>query len=177
MKWIGISGGWRHVNKKIEDDVRRVVAEIMQRGDGIVSGGALNVDSISLDEAVKYDHFCERIRVFLPTTLNKYIEHYRKHAELGDITTDQAEALINQLTELKRINSMALIENPDANFTEDNKLKRYYDRNSDIVEASDGLVAFRVKTKDSEGLGTADTIEKAKAKGIPVDLHFYDLSL
>lgn len=41
---------------------------------------------------------------------------------------------------------------------------------------SDGLVAFRVKTKDSEGLGTADTVEKAKAKGIPVDLHFYDLS-
>ena len=177
MKWVGISGGWRHVNKQIENDVRRVVAEIMQRGDGIVSGGALNVDSISLDEAMRHDPLCERIKIFLPTTLNKYIEHYRKHAEFGDITNDQAEALISQLTELKRINPMTLIENPDTNFTEENKLKRYYDRNSDIVEASDGLVAFRVKTKDSEGLGTAGTIEKAKAKGIPVDLHFYDLSL
>ncbi len=177
MKWIGISGGWHLIDKKIKNDVRRVVAEIMQRGDGIVSGGAFNVDSIALDEAMRHDSFCERIKVFLPTTLSKYIENYHKYVELGDITENQAEALINQLTELKRINPVALIENPDTNFTEENKLKCYYEENSDIVAASDGLVAFWVKTKDSEGLGTVDTMEKAKIKGIPIDLHFYNLNL
>jgi len=177
MKWIGISGGCRKINKKIENDVRQIVAEIMQRGDGIVSGGALNVDSISLDEAIKHDPFCQRIKIFLPTTLDKFIEYYHKHAEIGDVTVNQAEFLINQLSELKKINPAALIENLDIEFTEENKLKRYYDLNSDIVAAVDRLVAFRVKTKNSEGLGTADAIKKAKAKGIPVDLHFYDLSL
>jgi hypothetical protein len=52
----------------------------------------------------------------------------------------------------------------------------YYERNSRIVEASDELVAFRIKTEASEGIGTADTIEKAKAKGIPVKLYSYDLT-
>lgn len=177
MKWIGISGGWRRIDQKIENDVRRVVSEIMERGDGIVSGGALNVDSISLDEALKHDMRAQRIKIFLPTTLEKFAEHYFKHAELGDISAGQAETLIGQLRDLKKINQAALIENPDTNFTEENKLERYYGRNSDIVGASDELVAFRVETKESSGLGTADTVEKAKAKGIPVDLHLYDLSL
>jgi predicted Rossmann fold nucleotide-binding protein DprA/Smf involved in DNA uptake len=121
MKWIGISGGWRKTNQKIENDVRGVVSEIMQRGDGIVSGGALNVDYIALDEALKHDKKAKRIKIFIPTTLEKYTEHYRKHALLSNITSEQAENLINQLTRLRRINSQALIENPDTNFTEENK--------------------------------------------------------
>jgi len=52
----------------------------------------------------------------------------------------------------------------------------YYERNSRAVEASDELIAFRVKTKESESLGTVDTVEKAKKKGIPVKLFSYDLS-
>lgn len=102
MKWVGISGGWRHIDQKIEDDVRKVVSEIMKRGDGIVSGGALNVDFVALDEALKYDRCGERIKVFLPTTLDKYVAHYRRHAALGDITVIQAENLINQLIGLKK---------------------------------------------------------------------------
>lgn len=176
MKWIGISGGWRKTTAKIEKDVRNVVSEIMECGDGIVSGGALNVDFIALDEALKYDLNAERIKVFLPTTLEKYAEHYRKHAELKTITPGQAESLIGQLTRLKQINPKALIENPRADFTEENKKDRYYERNLNVVEASDELVAFRIKTEASEGMGTADTIEKAKARGIPVKLYFYDLT-
>jgi len=176
MKWIAISGGWRKVNKEIEDSVRKTVGEIISRGNGIVSGGALNVDFIALDEALKSDSKAERIKIFIPTTLEKYSEHYRKHAHLKDISQEQAEDLISQLTRLKQINPKALIENPDTNFTEKNKKDRYYKRNSEIVEASDELIAFRIKTKASEGLGTADAIEKAKVKGIPVRLYSYDLT-
>jgi hypothetical protein len=176
MKWIGISGSWRQVNQKIENDVRKIVSEIMKHGDGIVSGGALNVDFIALDESLKHDPKANKIKIFIPTTLEKFVAHYRKHAQLGTITSDQAENIIRQLTRLKEINSKALIENPDTNFIEENKKDRYYERNSKIVEASDELVAFRVKTKDSEGMGTADTIMKAKIKNIPIDLHFYDLA-
>lgn len=175
MKWIGISGGWRKVNQDIENNIRDIIREIMQRGDGIVSGGALNVDYIALDEALKHDLKAERIKIFLPTTLEKYTEHYRKHAHLGTITSEQAKNLVDQLTELKQINPKALIENPDTNFIEGTKKDMYYERNSRVVDASDELVAFHIKSEKSEGMGTMDTIDKAKAKGIPVKVFSYDL--
>ncbi|NQV00796.1 MAG: hypothetical protein HQ537_01590 [Parcubacteria group bacterium] len=176
MKWIGISGGWRKVNQNIEDNIRNIVREIIWRGDGIVSGGALNVDYIALDEALKHDPKAERIKIFLPTTLKKYVEHYRKHAHLGTITSEQAENLINQLTRLKQTNPKALIENPDINFTEETKKTMYYERNSRVVDASDKLKAFHIKSDKSEGMGTMDTIDKAKAKDIPVKIFSYNLT-
>jgi hypothetical protein len=176
MKWVAISGSWRKVNKEIEDKIRTEVREIILRGDGIVSGGALNVDFIALNEALKHDQKAERIKIFLPTTLEKYAEHYRKHAKLGSITDEQAEALIIQLTHLKEINPAALIEYPDTDFTEENKKAKYYERNSKIVDASDELVAFRVITEASQGEGTSDTIQKAKEKGIPVKLSEWNLT-
>lgn len=148
----------------------------MASGNGIVSGGALGIDYLATDEAMKHDLAATRIKIFLPTTLEKYSEHYRKHAKLGDITSDQAENLIKQLTDLKALNGHAVIENPDENFTEENKKERYYARNQDTVNASDELVAFRVRTDVSQGLGTHDTIEKARQKGIPVQLFEYDLT-
>jgi len=176
MKWIGISGSWRRTNSEIEEKLRKEAREIIQRGDGIVSGGALGVDYIATDEALKYNPKADKIKIFLPTTLEKFSEHYRKHAKLGNITSEQAENLISQLTKLKQINPQSLMENPDTNFTEENKKERYYERNSDIVAASDELIAFRVKTGTSEGLGTGDTIDKAHQKGIPVKLFSYDLT-
>ena len=170
MKWIGISGSWRKVDQKIDDKVRNVVREIMLRGDGVVSGGALGVDSIALDEALKNDPEAKRIKIFLPTTLEVYTAHYRKHAMLGTITNEQAEGLIDQLIGLKKINPKALLENLDANFTEETKKQMYYQRNTDVVNASDELVAFQVRSEQTEGLGTADAVEKAKAKGISVRL-------
>lgn len=147
----------------------------MNDGNGIVSGGALNVDFIALDEALKYNPKTERIKIFLPTTLKMYAQHYREHAQHDDITSTQAEDLIIQLETLKGINLQAPIEEPDENFTEENKKEKYYQRNSKVVEASDKLVAFRIRTNASEGLGTADTIEKTKQKGIPVEEHGYIL--
>ena len=176
MKWIGVSGSWRKMNQEIDDKVRNVVREIMLRGDGIVSGGALGVDSIALDEALKIDSVAERIKIFLPTTLEVYSAHYRKHATFGTITNKQAEGLIDQLTRLKKINPKALIESLDVNFTEETKKQMYYRRNTDVVNALDELVAFQVRSEQSEGLGTADAVGKARAKGIPVQLFQYDLT-
>lgn len=176
MKWIAIAGSWHKINSEIEDKIRQTVLEIFKAGNGIVSGGALNVDFIALDEAMKLNPEAERIKIFLPTTLEKYSEHYCKHANLGNITLEQTESLINQLSNLKRVNPRALVENPDTNFTEETKKAMYFDRISRIIEAADGLVVFAVKTKPGEGLATADTIEKARKKGIPVVEYKYDLS-
>ena len=175
MKWIGISGGWRKTNKEIESKLRKIISEIFTDGNGIVSGGALGIDSIALDEALKLDTKAERIKILLPTTLEKYSQHYRKHSRLKNITSEQAENLIKQLTQLKKINKQALIENPDTNFTEETKKKMYFQRNSNVVESSDELIAFHIKTEASSGGGTSDTIDKAKTKGIPVKIFSYDI--
>ena len=53
-------------NSSVEADVRRTVRQAIERGDGIVTGGALNVDYFATDEALKLDPKVARIKVFLP---------------------------------------------------------------------------------------------------------------
>ncbi|OHA49199.1 MAG: hypothetical protein A2682_00835 [Candidatus Terrybacteria bacterium RIFCSPHIGHO2_01_FULL_58_15] len=175
MKWVAISGSWRKTTDEIERAVRDAVHEIMFRGDGIVTGGALGVDAIALDEALRQNILADRIKVFLPTTLEQYAVHFRKHAEVGTITQQQAEDLIQQLTHLKEKNRRALIEDPDTGFSEENKKEKYYGRNAHIIAAADELFAFQVKSEASDGLGTLDAVEKAKTKGIPVTTRSWDL--
>ena len=62
MKWIGISGSWRFFNREIEDKLRQIIKEIILKGNGIVSGGALGIDSIALSEALKHDLKAEKIK-------------------------------------------------------------------------------------------------------------------
>ena len=113
MQWVGFSGSWRKINKDIEDKIRKAVREEINKGNGIVSGGALNADYVALDEALKTNPLADKIKIFLPTTLKVYANHYRKHAKLGDITQEQAGNLINQLETLRKISPSALMENPD----------------------------------------------------------------
>jgi len=168
MQWIGISGSWRATSKQIENDVRRAVKKIILNGDGIVAGGALNVDSFALDEALEHDPKAKQIKIYLPTTLELYATHYRKRAKEGVITNKQAEQLITQLSHLKKIDPQALKES-NKNITVNQKT--YYQRHKQIVKASNKLIAFQV----NKSAGTQDTIEKAKRKGLPVTVFSYKI--
>ncbi len=168
MKWIAISGSWRKMNKELEQDVRKTVREIISQGDSIITGGALNVDYIAADEALKIDSIAEKIKIFLPATLEIFAAHYRKRAKEGVITEKQAEGLIAQLSKIKELNLSFLIENKNNKVI--NK-SAYYERNSAIVEAVDELIAFHV----NERAGTKDAIEKARKKGIPVKIFTYTI--
>lgn len=53
FKWIGISGSWRVTTPEIERIVRAKTRDIIMAGDGIVTGGALNVDYQVTDEVLK----------------------------------------------------------------------------------------------------------------------------
>ena len=176
MKWIAISGSWRKTNLEIEKKVRKIVSLNIKKGNGIVSGGALGVDYLVLDEALKHDLKAEKIKIFLPTTLEKYKKHLKKHAKLKNIIPNQAEKLINQLLNLKKINPKALVEDLSVHFNEENKKTKYYQRNSKIIKKADKLIAFRIKTRLSKGSGVADAVKKAKLKKIPINYYYYDLS-
>lgn len=168
MKWIAISGSWRKKNKKLESDVRKTVREIISRGDGIVSGGALGVDYFATDEAMKLNPWADRIKIFLPATLEIYAKHYKKRADEGVITHEQAEELISQLTKLKGLNYEALIENKNNTVVDK---ATYYERNSAILETADELEVFQV----NDSLGTQDTFDKAVKKKIPVRKKTYTI--
>jgi hypothetical protein len=98
----------------------------------------------------------------------------RKHARLGDVKKLAVEKLISKLKKLRAVNKEALIENKKADFREETKKKYYYQRNTKIIKAADELIAFRVITKESQGLGTLDAIKKAEKKGIPVKVFEYN---
>jgi len=167
LKWFGISGSWRATNALVEKDVRDSVRKIVLDGNGIVTGGALNVDYQATDEVLR-QNLPVQLKIFLPTTLPIFSEHYRRRAKEGLITEKQAEDLISQLLTVKRLNPESLIEN------QSNKVlnqETYYERNSEVVNASDELVAFQVN--DSQGV--QDTIDKARVKGIPVKLFSYQI--
>ena len=161
--WFGISGSWRKTNEKVEKGVRETVRKIIERGDGIASGGALNVDFFATDEALKLNPTADKIKIFLPVVLDLYAAHYRKRATEGVITSEQAEALVAQLKSLRAANPDALIGNPENTVVDP---KTYFERNTEVVNASDALVGFQVN--DSEGVG--DTVQKSIAQGKPVCL-------
>lgn len=168
MKWTGITGSWRATSEEVERDVRTAVRNIIERGDGIVTGGALNVDWFATDEALKMNPTATQIKVCLPVTLERYAAHYRKRADEGVITHEQAERLIEQLTKLKGANPAALIEHPTNTVVDKTT---YFERNSQVVELSDEMLGFQVN--DSEGV--QDTIDKAREQGNPAEVKKYSI--
>lgn len=160
MKWIAIAGGWRKTNSQIEEDIKKIVREIISQGNGIVSGGALGVDYIATNEVLSMGG---KLKIIIPSTLEVYRSHYLKRAEEGVITKEQAQILIFQLEEVKKRG--CLIEGTDTVLNKET----YFNRITKIIENADELIAFHI----NETAGTQDTIEKAKKKGIPVRIFNY----
>lgn len=107
-----------------------------------------------------------RLKVFLPTTLDIYAAHYEKRALEGVISREDAVRLITQLETVKSIGS--LIVNPQEVSVD---ARTYYQRNTEVVQACDELLAFQVNGSQ----GTQDTIDKARELGKPVRLFTYQV--
>jgi hypothetical protein len=167
IKWVGISGSWRVTNSEIENNVRTEVKKIISDGNGIVTGGALNVDYQATDE-VLISGKLDQLKIFLPVSLDLFVAHYQKRAIEGVVTQQQAKDVIKQLTIIKKLNPNSIIENLSETIVDKDS---YYRRNSEVVNASDELLAFQV----NQSQGTQDTIDKAKAKGIPVTVFSYQI--
>ncbi|HLB51572.1 hypothetical protein A3F07_01570 [candidate division WWE3 bacterium RIFCSPHIGHO2_12_FULL_38_15] len=169
MKKVAITGTWRTTNKQMEEDVKKVVENIINSGNSIVAGGALGVDFIATNEALRLNPGAGQITIFLPATLEIYSKHYFKRAEEGVITKEQAELLITQLKTIKTANAKSIIENPINNIVDQTA---YYERIKDIVNYSDEVIAFQL----NDSKGTQYTIDIAEQKGIPVKVFKYTIS-
>lgn len=131
-----------------------------------MTGGALGVDFIATNTVLALDPKCKSLKIFLPTNLNTYTQHYLKRAKEGIITQKQANELLNQLLTVKKANPTAIIENH-----KESKVWRatYFARNKKIVEHSNELVAFQV----NKSAGTQNTIDKARKMGRKVTIFNY----
>ncbi len=165
MKWILITGTWRLTNKEVENDVRTSVRKVFEDGDGIVTGGATGVDYFAMDEFLKLNPDCTRIRSFIPAKLNHYIQDYRKNWKHHPIDDKDIDNLAYLLNTIKARNPGAVFEvRKDGG---DVSQKDYDLRHNEEVTFSDELYAFRV----NDSAGTSDTIRKAEEAGLPIKLY------
>jgi len=163
VTWVGISGSWRYAPSGLPDAVHREVAAALGAGKNIVTGGALGVDYWATQTALSIDP--ARLKVILPTSLATYAAHYRRRAAEGVISAQQAEDLVRQLEAVAQAGG--LVEHPERPQVVD--VTTYYLRNQDVVDAADELLAFHVNASG----GTQDTVNRARAKGIPVVVFTY----
>lgn len=163
MQWVIFTGTWRLTNKEVETDVRRAAREVFVRGDGIVTGGATGVDFFAMDEFVKLNPTCNRIRIFIPARLDHYIADYRKnwmHSPIDDSDIDRLEHLLRLI---KERNPAAIYEVRKS--YGDITQEEYNLRHNEEVTFSDKVFAFRVNSST----GTSDTIKKAQAAGLELE--------
>ncbi len=171
MKWVGISGSWRYMNNRLQADVRLTVDELIKRGHGVMSGGAPGVDYTVVDSVLHLNPDAKKLRVFLPTSLNFYINHNMLRARENPTNGLVFEALNRQLATVYDTNKDSIIEGYDIPSNIYVTKQQYFDRNDSIVEESDKLIAFHVNKTE----GTKDAIDKARLKGIPVIVYEYEI--
>lgn len=167
MSWYAISGSWNEVSEEVRRDVEFAAHRILERGDGIIVGGALGVDCIATQVFLDAGEEA-RIQIFLPIALDNFCDHYRKRADEGVITQEQADKILSQLMEVKRKAPQAIHDDTDY---EEADRESYHSRNTSIAKECDVLMAFHV----NESEGTQDAIDKARALGKKVVVKRYQL--
>lgn len=165
MRWVIFTGTWRLTNKEVENDVRQAARRVFENGDGMVTGGATGVDFFAMDEFVKLNPDCTRIRIFIPARLDHFIRDYRKNWKQSPVTDVDIDNIEYILKIIKERNPSAIFEvrKEYGDITQD----EYDIRHNEEVTFSDEVCAFQV----NESSGTQDTINKAKGAGLPVTLH------
>lgn len=164
MHWILFTGTWRLTNNEVEKDVRAAAQEVLARGDGIITGGATGVDYYAMNEALRFDPSGEKLHAFIPTDLKNYIRDYRENRCQKPVTLESIDELAALLKQLRRVNPEHLHALP----IEGAITQEHYDLcHNDEVEHADEVYAFQV----NGSTGTQDTIDKAKAAGLPITLH------
>lgn len=163
MKWALFTGTWRLTNKEVEEDVRQATREVLERGDGIVTGGATGVDYFAMDEAMRLFPNASRLKVIIPAQFKSYIYDYYTNWCSDPVTKETIDDLEKLLQKIKDTRPSALVEMNNNIITQD-----HYDlRHDEEVKISDEVYAFQV----NGSTGTQDTIDKAIKSGLPITLH------
>lgn len=165
MKWIAIAGSWRFSTPKLRLELENEVKSILNAGNGIITGGALGVDYLATQQVIKLNPKLDRLKVFLPSPLGIYLDHYKNRAQEGVISQNQAKTLEIQLKMINRVNPEYLVYGKHRPVNK----RTYYLRNKLIIEVADQLIAFQV----NKSLGTQQAINYAKKLNKPIKVFKY----
>jgi len=163
MKWALFTGTWKLTNKKVEEDVRSEVRNVLAQGCGIVTGGATGVDYFAMDECMQLYPDGSRLKVIIPAILKSYIVDYRTNWCIDHITQDTITELESILERIKKVNPDALVEMQNDTITQEH----YNLRHDEEVKLSNEVYAFQV----NDSTGTQDTIDKAIKSGLPISVY------
>jgi len=118
-----------------------------------------------MDEFIKLDPSCTRIRIFIPAELEYYLKDYRKnwkHAPILDTDIDEIERVLRFIHTKNPSGILGFTKEKGDVTQEDFDLRHNHE-----VAFSDEVYAFQV----NNSTGTGDTIAKARAAGLPITLH------
>ena len=118
-----------------------------------------------MDECLK-NNYAHKLRVFIPAEVDYYIKDYNKNWCQKPITKEDIENLENVLLKIQEISPASLLEikHDGGDITQDHYNARH---NQEIIFSADEVYAFQV----NNSTGTGDTINKARASGLPITLH------
>ncbi len=166
MKWLGVTGSWKHEFPEIISEVEDEINNYLDEGYGVVSGGAPGVDYWATKTTLERFPNGGRTKIIIPTRLSAYIQSNVEAVKFGELSNDRATELIQQLQQLKAVD--ALIECSDLREVTQ---QSYRDRNDAVVKASNELIAFQVNKSN----GVQYTVDKAKESGLKVSLFSYEV--
>lgn len=139
MKWILFTGTWHLCTPEITKDVRAKAHEVLERGDGIVTGGATGVDYEAMMEALDFDPAGSRLQVCLPTNIENYSRDYHHNWIKDYVTPEVVDALIECLYKLEEACPEHVHALPyDAEISQDH----YDERHGVEVRLADEVYAF-----------------------------------
>lgn len=142
--------------------MRQAVREVLQNGNGIITGGAPGVDYFCKEEVLRLNKL-NYLRVIIPKKLEAYIKHYYDSRELRKIKIEVCQNLEKVLREIYAKSPASILEMPHEFLTQ----HEFNERNTEEIKYGDEVYAFQV----NNSTGTQDTIDKAIKRGLKIAVH------
>jgi len=154
----------KKIGGRMRKDVQYTVKKVAEAGLGLITGLGLGIDTEAIKTFLRYgDH--NKIIAISPVSVDNYSDHYADSWEKRGIIS---RAQVEELHELlyKSIPQNRIFDSSRfRNVNQDS----YYERDSKEVKIADIVFGFHL---DDTG-GTGDTLNKARAAGIPTYVKRY----
>ena len=162
---IGTSCSWRTINQDVINDNAHIIRKVLDKGLGIINGGALGGDWISNEIVLKEGNPINQLRVVLPVNRFAYMEHFCNVLEKKVVNRTQADSLVNQLKYIDKNFPWIIFDKThfdEKKFLEpendEYRKNCYHFRDGLVAYGCDGLAALWVNASR----GVEDTIKRTK---------------
>lgn len=161
MKWIIFTGTAAHTNDEVEHDVRKKTRQVLRKGWGIITGGAVGVDYFCMDEVYKQNKL-ENLRVILPVKLEQYARDYLLY-KADVVKPELGKSVMKLMKAIKKKSPASIMEMKLKKVN----LETLLERDTEEVKYGNEVYAFHV----NKSIGTQDTIDKAKEMGVKIGFY------